>query len=627
MAEFDPYHRWLSIPSSERPISHYRLLGTALFEDDLEVIANAADRQMAHVRTFQSGQYSDFSQRVLNELSAAKLELLNAEKKAAYDARLRAALNPSTPPMMAIQPTPIAPSMPMSMPMQPMPLQPLPFTSYAARPVEMARPVVEPRDVPLIVKRSRFAGWTWPLAAAGGLAVLAAVVVANWPRGVSQTPVIAAVDPAATVPTVPAPTVPPPTLPPPIAPPPAIQPALPPAKLVADAGQPPKQLPPVGPPSRPAPPGGVPMKLQPPQTAPVPPEPVKPPEPQPPPQPKPVDPQELIRSWLAMSPGKIIEMKRRFPGHAMSDLAFSADFHQVAMNRWPDCMDVYALEPGSKRPALQHGTTSGRFLVVAPQGSLWVAGGRGNDVTLIDRRGKISWKHLRGHTGPVLGVDMARDGSWAISASLDGTVRTWDLDNLKPKSVYKGHEAAVWCVALHPNGRQAVSGGGGGQPPSDCALRVWELASGNVVLKLEGHTDVVHRVLIAPDGKSAVTASRDGTVRRWNLATGAETLKYASHPGPMWGVAISPDQKCVAAGGQDGMLRVWDYETGQELHRYLEPLPFTCMQFLGDRRLLATGQNDMQFILWRLPDDPAPELHPELRLEAIPGDLFPVPTK
>jgi serine/threonine protein kinase/formylglycine-generating enzyme required for sulfatase activity len=86
---FDAYHKWLGVPPAEQPPHHYRLLGIALFEGDCDVIEGAADRQMAHVRTFQSGQHLALSQQILNELAAAKLCLLSPQKKAAYDADLR----------------------------------------------------------------------------------------------------------------------------------------------------------------------------------------------------------------------------------------------------------------------------------------------------------------------------------------------------------------------------------------------------------------------------------------------------------------------------------------------------------------------------------------------------------
>jgi hypothetical protein len=47
---------------------------------------------MAHLRTFQSGKHSALSQRLLNEVAAAKVLLLNSAKKAAYDEKLRSSL-------------------------------------------------------------------------------------------------------------------------------------------------------------------------------------------------------------------------------------------------------------------------------------------------------------------------------------------------------------------------------------------------------------------------------------------------------------------------------------------------------------------------------------------------------
>ncbi len=90
---FDPYYQWLGIPPHEQPPDYYRLLGLAPFEGNPDVIESAADRQMAHVRTHQSGKYGEQSQKLLNEIAAAKLCLLSPEKKAAYNAHLKAGDN------------------------------------------------------------------------------------------------------------------------------------------------------------------------------------------------------------------------------------------------------------------------------------------------------------------------------------------------------------------------------------------------------------------------------------------------------------------------------------------------------------------------------------------------------
>lgn len=92
-ADFDAYLKWLGIPPSEQPPNHYRLLGLALLESDVDAISNAADRQMSHVRTFQSGPHSALSQKLLNELSAARVCLLNPKSKAEYDRALQSSLS------------------------------------------------------------------------------------------------------------------------------------------------------------------------------------------------------------------------------------------------------------------------------------------------------------------------------------------------------------------------------------------------------------------------------------------------------------------------------------------------------------------------------------------------------
>jgi hypothetical protein len=86
---FDAYHVWLGIPAEDQPANHYRLLGIKLFEADPDVIENAADQRTVHLRSFQLGKHADLSQRLLNEVAAAKVCLLRPERKAAYDQQLR----------------------------------------------------------------------------------------------------------------------------------------------------------------------------------------------------------------------------------------------------------------------------------------------------------------------------------------------------------------------------------------------------------------------------------------------------------------------------------------------------------------------------------------------------------
>lgn len=95
---FDPYSQWLGIQPHEMPVDHYRLLGVARFEPDVTVIAAAADARMAHLRTFQTGPRGTYTQRLLNEISTARICLLNPNTKLSYDQMLEGLLQASMPP-------------------------------------------------------------------------------------------------------------------------------------------------------------------------------------------------------------------------------------------------------------------------------------------------------------------------------------------------------------------------------------------------------------------------------------------------------------------------------------------------------------------------------------------------
>src|SRR5215813_13752209 len=80
--------------------------------------------------------------------------------------------------------------------------------------------------------------------------------------------------------------------------------------------------------------------------------------------------------------------------------------------------------------------------------------------------------------------------------------------------VLKGHTNRVLCVAIIPDGQRAVSGS------LDGTVRVWDLAAGRCLAILRGHTNDIYGVAVTADGQRAVSGSLDGTVRVWDLAAG-----------------------------------------------------------------------------------------------------------
>ncbi len=81
----DVYKDWLGIPEGPRPPDHYQLLRLPQFEDDPDKVRKNYKKLNAHVRKYATGQYSNQSQSLLNELAKAMLCLTDAEQKLEYD--------------------------------------------------------------------------------------------------------------------------------------------------------------------------------------------------------------------------------------------------------------------------------------------------------------------------------------------------------------------------------------------------------------------------------------------------------------------------------------------------------------------------------------------------------------
>jgi len=97
---FDPYHKLLGISRKDQPPTYYRLLGIEELEDDADVIEAAADKQMSYLQSCRNGEHAAEAEQLLNEVSEARLHLLNPELKFRYDDQLQASRLSNPPPQL-----------------------------------------------------------------------------------------------------------------------------------------------------------------------------------------------------------------------------------------------------------------------------------------------------------------------------------------------------------------------------------------------------------------------------------------------------------------------------------------------------------------------------------------------
>lgn len=178
-ASFDPYRKWLGIPPSEQPPNYYRLLGIPLFEGDPDVIINAADRQIGHVRRFQAGQYAEICQRVLSELTTARLCLLDPVRKRDYDQKLFFELQARGIPLPLPVATPLSPEAPFANTSAAPGISRPDAPPVGQPPGEGLRIVASPENLPVsvLLRRKRRSAWKDPTVTVLLLAAFLAVLV------------------------------------------------------------------------------------------------------------------------------------------------------------------------------------------------------------------------------------------------------------------------------------------------------------------------------------------------------------------------------------------------------------------------------------------------------------------
>jgi WD40 repeat protein len=80
-----------------------------------------------------------------------------------------------------------------------------------------------------------------------------------------------------------------------------------------------------------------------------------------------------------------------------------------------------------------------------------------------------------------------------------------------------------------------------------------------------GHSSSVDAVAVTSDGRLAVSASDDETLKVWKVGSGRELRTLAGHSGRVLSVALSGDGRLAVSASNDRTLRVWDLASGCEL--------------------------------------------------------------
>ncbi|NXM29271.1 COPB2 protein, partial [Oxyruncus cristatus] len=160
---------------------------------------------------------------------------------------------------------------------------------------------------------------------------------------------------------------------------------------------------------------------------------------------------------------------------------------------------------------------------------------------------------FEGHTHYVMQIVInPKDNNQFASASLDRTIKVWQLGSSSPNFTLEGHEKGVNCIDYYSGGDKPylISGA------DDRLVKIWDYQNKTCVQTLEGHAQNVSCVSFHPELPIIITGSEDGTVRIWHSSTYRleSTLNYGMER--VWCVASLRGSNNVALGYDEGSIIV-----------------------------------------------------------------------
>jgi F-box and WD-40 domain protein CDC4 len=281
----------------------------------------------------------------------------------------------------------------------------------------------------------------------------------------------------------------------------------------------------------------------------------------------------------------------------------------MAYSAWVQVLGNELMDHGKKRAKIAASSQSpwkdyfDKLLLYRRERSAWLTGSESRMVEAVGC-----------HTGSVITcIEVICGGRYVLTASDDHTVQRWRTADGRLACTYRGHTGGVWALSVV--GDVLLTGS------TDRTLLVWDLWRGTLLGKLRGHGSTVRCALLYSQcnssdiyqesaqrtlaasllGLSAVSGSRDRTLRVWNVAKQTTRHILAGHTAAIR--CMARQGNLLVSGSYDGTARVWDLEHGVCLH-LLHSLQgnagkLYAVAFHG--HYIATGGMDALVHIWHAP--------------------------
>jgi len=200
-------------------------------------------------------------------------------------------------------------------------------------------------------------------------------------------------------------------------------------------------------------------------------------------------------------------------------------------------------------------------LAYAPDGQTIATGGDDGKLKVWSTHSGFCFVTFSEHTAPISAVSFAKHGHVLFSASLDGTLRAYDLVRYRNFRTFTSPSPIQFsCLAVDPSGEVVAAGS-----TDSFEVFLWSVQTGKLLDVLAGHEGPVSSLTFSPSGANQLASgSWDRTVRVWNVFGRSRAVEPLTLSSDVLAVTFRPDGKELAVSTLDGQITFFDVQQGKQ---------------------------------------------------------------
>ncbi len=221
---------------------------------------------------------------------------------------------------------------------------------------------------------------------------------------------------------------------------------------------------------------------------------------------------------------------------------------------------------------------------------------------------------------PVGFADQPLSPIWSLEFSPDGKtlavgkyqwVELWDLDTQRVIHVYEPHVGDVRCLKFSSTDQASPLRlyAGSGVPAQSGEIRIWDVASEELIKSFEIHADTIESIALSPSNKTLLTASMD----EFSAVIDVERLEdteemidkqakwLTQHVGRVLCTLYHPSGAYFVTGSEDKTIKVWNPETFNVLVNFdANDDAVYSLAYSVDENVIVSGSADNAVRTWRV---------------------------